>query len=190
VISPPLFLLFAIRRWRNHAGVDWDQEALSLLHAVAHAIDANDGEPVSPEMVNAQLESPLDDQRLDRRLVALLQDEFIAGTTIEQRDAPVSISLAARGREQISGWPGASSGGGVSISGSTIGNLALRDINVNVSVANFFEAWEQQVEELDAPPEEKQAAREKLRMTKDILTGAAGGAGGRALYEAFPLLFG
>jgi len=168
--------------------VDWDQEA--LLRAVARAIDANDGEPVSPEMVNAQLEQPLDEQRLDRRLGVLLKDELIAGPTIKGLDAPVSISLAARGREQVSGWPGSSSGGGVSISGSTIGNLALRDINVNVSVANFFEAWEQQVEELDAPPEEKQAAREKLRMTKDILTGAAGGAGGRALYEAFPLLFG
>jgi hypothetical protein len=32
--------------------VDWDQEA--LLRAVARAIDANDGEPVSPEMVNAR----------------------------------------------------------------------------------------------------------------------------------------
>jgi hypothetical protein len=162
-----------------------------LLHAVARAIDANDGEPVSPEMVNAQLEQSLDEQRLDRRLGELLKGEFIAGTTIEGLDAPVSISLAARGRGQVSGWPGASLGGGVSISESTIGNLALRDINItNVDVANFFEAWEQQVEELDAPPEEKQAAREKLRMAKDILTGAAGGAGGRALYEAFPVLFG
>lgn len=171
--------------------MDWDQEALPLLHAVARAIDANDSEPVSPDMVNAQLEQPLDEQRLDRRLGELLKDEFIAGPTIEELDAPVSISLAARGREHVSGWPGASSGGGVSIAGSTIGNLSLRDINIiNVNVTNFFEAWEQQVEELDAPPEEKQAAGEKLRMAKDTLTGAAGGAGGRALYESFRLLFG
>ncbi len=81
--------------------------------------------------------------------------------------------------------------GHVSISGSTIGNLAMRDINVsNVNVTNFFEAWEQKIEELDASPEDKNEAREKLRMAKDIITGAAGGAGGRLLYDAFPMLFG
>ena len=172
-------------------GMDWDQEALPLLRAVSRAIDANDGHPVSPEMVGAQLEPSLDEERLDRRLGELLEGEFITGSTIEEQDAPVSISLTSRGREQVSGWPGVSSGGNqVSISGSNIANLAMRDINVSVNVVNFFEAWEQKIEELEAPPEEKQAAREKLRMAKDILTGAAGGAGGRALYEAFPLLFG
>ena len=171
--------------------MDWDSEALPLLRAVAQALKENDGEAVSDDRVNALLEQPLEEARLDRRLGELHKSGLIEGPTINERAAPVWISLTVRGRQLVSGWPTEERGGGVSISGSTIGNLALRDITVNnLSVANFFEAWEQQVEELDAPPEEKREAREKLRMAKEVVTGAAGSAGGRLIYDAFPLLFG
>jgi hypothetical protein len=181
----------AIRFPRNYEGMDWDTEALPLLKAVGSAIERNDGAAVSAEMVNAELERPLAEDRLDRQLDELFEDDMIRGPRVMELGAPVAISLTPKGRQQVSGWPSASSrGSSVSISGSNIGNLALRDLNVNVNISNFFEAWEQKIEKLEAPSEEKQAAREKVRMAKDILTGATGGAGGRALYEAFPLLFG
>ncbi len=40
------------------------------------------------------------------------------------------------------------------------------------------------------PKDDKQEARTRLGMAKDVVTGAAGSAGGRALYDAFSLLFG
>jgi hypothetical protein len=167
-------------------------EALPLLRAVARAIDANDGEHVNAEMVNAQLDEPLAEERLDRRLGQLLKGDLIEGPTVDQRAAPVFISLTVRGREQVSGWPGQGHGSGdVSISGSTIGSLAFRDINIsNVDVASFFDAWEQKIEALDVPEDHKREARKKLGIAKEVVTGAAGSAGVRALYDAFSLLFG
>lgn len=173
-------------------GMDWKTEALPLLGAVARAIDANGGEHVNAEMVNAQLGEPLAADRLDRRLGELLKGNLIEGPTVEQRAAPVFISVTVRGREQVSGWPGQGHGSGdVSISGSTIGNLAFRDINIStVDVASFFDAWEQKIEELDVPEDHKREALNKLGVAKEVVTGAAGSAGGRALYDAFSLLFG
>jgi len=172
--------------------MEWDTEALPLLKAVSRAIDANDGEHVNAEMVNAQLHEPLLEDRLDRRLGELHKSSLIEGPTVDQRASPVIISLTAKGREQVSGWPGQGRGSGdVSISGSTIGNLAFRDINIsNVDVVRFFDAWEQKLEELDVPEDDKREARKKLGMAKDVVAGAAGSASGRALYDAFSLLFG
>ena len=174
---------------RDHEEMDWKIEGRPLVEAVARAIRENDGEHVSAEMVNAQLEQPLEEARLDRRLGELCKDGFIEGPTINECAAPILISMSSRGRQEVSGWP--SGQGGLSISDSTIENLAMRDININnLNVANFFDAWEQKIEELDAPPEETKEARDRLRMAKDILTGAGGGAGGRLIYDAFPHLFG
>lgn len=163
--------------------MNWATEALPLLRAVARAIDANDGEHVNAEMVNAQLDEPLAEERLDRRLGQLLKGDLIEGPTVDQRAAPVFISLTVRGREQVSGWPGQGHGSGdVSISGSTIGSLAFRDINIsNVDVASFFDVWEQKIEALDVPEDHKREARKKLGIAKEVVTGAAGSAGVRAL---------
>lgn len=169
--------------------MNWGSEGRPLLEAVARAIEANDGEDVDAEMVNTQLTQPLEGGRLDRKLGELRRDGFIEGTGVEECAAPTSISLAPRGRQEVSGWPGGQ--GGLSISGSSIGNLAMRDINIsNVNVTSFFEAWERKLDELDAPPETKEEARDRLRRAKEIATGAASSAGGRALYDAFSLLFG
>lgn len=171
--------------------MEWEGEALPLLKAVASALEESNGEAVRAGSVNAQLSDPLDEIRLDRRLGELLKSGFIEGPTIDDCAAPTHISLTARGRGVVYGWPSEGSGGRVSISDSRIENVAGRDINIStMNVANFFEAWEHQIEELDAPPDEKKQAREKVRMAKDIVTGAAGSAGGRWIYEAFPLLFG
>jgi len=170
--------------------VNWEREGRSLLEAVAYAIEANDGEDVNAEMVNAQLAEPLEERRLDRKLGELCRDEFIEGPKIENCAAPTSISLAPRGRQEVSGWPGGH-GGLLSISGSSIGNLAMRDINISsVNVTGFFEAWEHKLDELDAPAEAKEEARDRLHRAKEIATGAASSAGGRALYDAFSLLLG
>ena len=122
--------------------MDWKIEGRPLVEAVARAIRENDGEHVSAEMVNAQLEQPLEEARLDRRLGELREDGFIEGPTINERAAPILISMGSRGRQEVSGWP--SGQGGLSISDSTIENFAMRDININnLNVANFFDAWEQ-----------------------------------------------
>lgn len=164
-----------------------ERKGRPLLEAVARAIEANDGDHVSAEMVNAHLAQPLEETHLDRKLGDLRRDGFIEGPGINERAAPILISLAPKGRQEVSGWP--SGLGGLSISGSSIENLAMRDVNItNFTVGTFFEAWERKIEELDAPPEEKDQARDRLRTAKDILTGAASGAGGRALYDAFSLL--
>ena len=122
--------------------MDWKIEGRPLVEAVARAIKENDGEHVSAETVNAQLEQPLEEARLDRRLGELREDGFIEGPTINERAAPILISMGSRGRQEVSGWP--SGQGGLSISDSTIENFAMRDININnLNVANFFDAWEQ-----------------------------------------------
>lgn len=67
----------------------------------------------------------------------------------------------------------------------------MGDVNVtNVNVANFFDAWEQKIDEIAAAPEAKEEARDRLHRAKEIATGAASSPGGRALYDAFALLFG
>lgn len=48
--------------------MDWETQVLPLLKAVARAIDANDGGHVNAAMVNSQLDEPLTEERLDRRL--------------------------------------------------------------------------------------------------------------------------
>jgi hypothetical protein len=122
--------------------MDWKIEGRPLVEAVARAIKENDGEHVSAETVNAQLEQPLEEARLDRRLGELREDGFIEGPTINERAAPILISMGSRGRQEVSGWP--SGQGGLSILDSTIENFAMRDININnLNVANFFDAWEQ-----------------------------------------------
>jgi hypothetical protein len=169
--------------------LNWQTDGGPLLMAVARAIETNDGRPVSPEMVNATLEHPLAEGRLHRELGELRRDGYIEGPGVEECAAPTSISLAPRGRQEASGWP--SGDARLSISGSTIGNLAMRDINIsNVDVANFFDAWERKIDELDAPSEAKEEARDRLHRAKEIATGAASSAGGRVLYDAFSLLFG
>ena len=104
----------------------------------------------------------------------------------QQRAAPILLGLSARGRQQVSGWPGEGGVGGteVSIVDSHIGQLALGDNN-NMSIVNLFEVWERQVEQL-GPEEEKERARGALRAARDVLTNTAGGAGGRLITDAAP----
>jgi len=59
--------------------MDWEREAKPLLKAVGRAIDANEGERVSAESVNAQLPQPLDDALLDRRLGELHRAQLLDG---------------------------------------------------------------------------------------------------------------
>jgi len=71
--------------------MDWDSEALPLLRAVAQALKENDGEAVSDDRVNAQLEQPPEEARFDRRLGELPKSGLIEGPTINERAAPVWI---------------------------------------------------------------------------------------------------
>jgi len=170
--------------------MDWEREAKPLLKAVGRAIDANEGERVSAESVNAQLPQPLDDALLDRRLGELHRAQLLDGLKTQQRAAPILLGLSARGRQQVSGWPGEGGVGGteVSIVDSHIGQLALGDNN-NMSIVNLFEVWERQVEQL-GPEEEKERARGALRAARDVLTITAGGAGGRLTTDALRATFG
>ena len=90
--------------------MNWEREGRSLLEAVAYAIEANDGEDVNAEMVNAQLAEPLEERRLDRKLGELCRDEFIEGPKIENCAAPTSISLAPRGARRSRAGPAATEG--------------------------------------------------------------------------------
>ncbi len=87
---------------------------------------------MSAESVNAQPDHPLEDERLDRGLGELRKDKLIEGPTITSKLLPCSSRLPRMADTPLAlGWPSDERGGGVSISDSTIGNLALGDINIS-----------------------------------------------------------
>lgn len=82
--------------------VEWS-EVEPVLQATYQLL--NDREEISQEEACAAVRRPPGDEKTIRALALLYEDGLIGGFTIEQSDAPISITATPKGLRQTSGWP-------------------------------------------------------------------------------------
>ncbi len=148
------------------------------------------GEQAPQASINAQLGRDDDDPHTDGVLAALAQAGYISGPEVEDLGGPVFCGLTEKGRQEVSGWPRATAGApSIAITNSTVGQLAMGDIN-NLTPAAFFDAWEEQLEASVASEAEKEEARGALRRSKEMVTQTTTGAAGGLLAGALRAVLG
>lgn len=165
----------------------WEHEAKPVLEAVARADPTHSS-------INAQLGREDGDPRTDRALSALVETGYIEGEwEIDQMSGRVVLGdpqLTEKGRQEVSGWPRPAAGGpSLAISDSTIGQLAMGDIN-NLTPVGLFEAWERQLEATAGSEAEKEEARGVLLRAKEMVAQTGTGAAGGLLADALRASFG